>query len=213
MEVAETLIEKHPAVHSHKQLYIQYCRHLAGLQLADKRDESIASLRKAIEFGDQLVAANPEIAQYRTDQAGNYNLLGNLHCTAGRIEDASSSFERVVALIEQFDESQRSGVQWGTLGQALYRLGRWQDSRHALDNAIRLSGDTSPTVNRGPRWWYLTMALAQLGEKEQARAYYDQLAVELEHQQYPQPNDELLRDEAAKLLGIVVSRSPPTPPS
>jgi tetratricopeptide (TPR) repeat protein len=89
------------------------------------------------------------------------------------------------------------------LGMALYRHGRFDEALAAFDEALAI--DTEP-ANEPPRLFLLALAQWQTDRSREARATYDR-AVTLMNEVAPRdPVYGLLRDEAARTLGIDPSR-------
>jgi tetratricopeptide (TPR) repeat protein len=97
---------------------------------------------------------------------------------------------------------------WNALALAHYRAGDWKAAIAAADKAISLDKEED---DRGFDWLLQAMAHWQLGDKDEARNLYDQAAKWIENYK---AGDIVLRhfqDEAAELLDIDESQSPPDP--
>jgi tetratricopeptide (TPR) repeat protein len=104
------------------------------------------------------------------------------------------------------------------LGAALFRAGQLDEARKVLTNAAGAAtpGTTSPAYS----WYFLAMTHHRLGNPAEARSWYDKavrhteevLAKDREEGSLPwnrRATLELLRDEAAALLGLPSPRGSP----
>lgn len=90
-----------------------------------------------------------------------------------------------------------------TLGMALYRRGQFDEALAALDEATSPSYDIAHELANEPVWLFpLAMAQWQLGRREDARATYDRAAAKMDEVSPRFPIFVLLRDEAARTLGV-----------
>src|SRR5262249_23019516 len=56
-------------------------------------DEALAAYAKARAIFESLAAANPAVAEYRSDVSRVHNAVGNAHYRAGRLPEARASYQ------------------------------------------------------------------------------------------------------------------------
>jgi tetratricopeptide (TPR) repeat protein len=96
---------------------------------------------------------------------------------------------------------------WNTLGVAQYRDGNFKDAISSLQKYRDLR--TSDAEYGNP--FFLAMAHWQLGNKEEARRWYDKGVEWMDRQHAPSAALQGFRNEAAELLDVNESKSPPDP--
>jgi uncharacterized protein HemY len=98
---------------------------------------------------------------------------------------------------------------WNTLGVARYRAGDYKGAVTALEKSRELHTTEDEWTNP----FLLAMARWQLGDKEEARQWFDKGAQWMDES--PGRSSKTMkrfRNEAAELLDVTKSQSPPDPP-
>jgi tetratricopeptide (TPR) repeat protein len=140
------------------------------------------------------------------------------------VPDAVSEWSTTLALADKAVKMcPDNGVYRATRGAVLYRAGRWKDALGPLIEGHRsLQNDPNPwlRLDDARDCAYLAMAHHRLGHREEARKWFDTMVEQMEatmeeqrsHKVYFYWNTrktmELLRPEAAQLLGITETPSP-----
>src|SRR5262249_43314500 len=92
---------------------------------------------------------------------------------------------------------------WDVLGIARYRTGDFHGALAALEK--------DPVAAKQNGGFFLAMTHWQLGNRDEARRCYQKAVERLDKQAAPNQGAVPFRHEAAKLLGVNESQSPPDP--
>ncbi|REK15730.1 MAG: serine/threonine protein kinase [Planctomycetota bacterium] len=121
------------------------------------RDEAIDAHRKAIAMLEGLVAAQPEVDDYRRRLAVCRNNLGLTLSRAGRFEEALDQLQQAIAAQQQLvsEQAQADGlhselaVSFVNLGDLQRQQGADDAAEASLREAIRLQEQLAETARRG----------------------------------------------------------------
>src|SRR5262249_2784147 len=108
------------------------------------RDGALSNFRKALEIGEELVAADRQDVRARSDTAGVYRHLGAV-LLAGNPTEALNHYRKAFAISEELSDANPSNIEFrrdvgftllGT-GESLHKLGRKEEAFVSLTNGLR----------------------------------------------------------------------------